>query len=137
MGRDDDESQDAPKRILLVDDDPMVSSTVSRALARAGWIVTPCPDPAAGVRAFAEQRFDALVTDFAMPQMTGVELAETLRERAPDLPVLFLSGWKVEGERLRSLGNARAMQKPFRARELVDEVHALFSDAPGDPVDDD
>ncbi|HVU22184.1 MAG TPA: response regulator, partial [Rhizomicrobium sp.] len=64
-------------------------------------------------------RPDVLIVDYAMPGMTGAQLAERARLKHPDLPVIFASGYAETSALERSLdGNACILRKPFRLDEL-------------------
>lgn len=81
------------KRILLVDDDPLILHLFTEILSDAGYLVSPCSSAVAAVEQFrTKRRFDVLMTDFQMPVMNGVTLANLLTAVARKLPVLIVSG---------------------------------------------
>lgn len=81
-------------RVLVVDDDRLVLESTSAMLEDLGHSVVKAESPEAAVAAMtAVGPFDILVTDHAMPRMTGVELARTLRRSIPELPVVLVSGF--------------------------------------------
>lgn len=87
-------------RVLVVDDDRLVLESTSAMLEDLGHSVVKAETPEQAVATMeAEGPFDILVTDQAMPRMTGVELARTLRKATPDLPVVLVSGFAnlIEG----------------------------------------
>ncbi|MEM9061147.1 MAG: ATP-binding protein [Pseudomonadota bacterium] len=120
-----------PARVLVAEDDPDVLSVLVRSLTRAGYTVTSVANGDLAVEAFrSAERFDVLVTDLVMPgTLQGADLAAALREHAPDLPVVFLSGYAreatIHGNGLRP-GDIRLM-KPFRSIELVNAVEAALN----------
>lgn len=84
----------APIRVLVVDDEPQICEFVSRVLESAGYGVTTADSgPAAIAAVQRDGPPDLLLTDFKMPQMDGDELAARLRQSAPDLKVLYLTGY--------------------------------------------
>ena len=86
-------ASDQPMSILIVDDEEGVRRYVDRVLSGAGYRTTIAIDGADAIAASArEGRFDLLLTDVAMPKMTGAELARRLRLNDPDLKVLYLTG---------------------------------------------
>jgi CheY-like chemotaxis protein len=82
-------------RVLIVDDEPLMRELVERVLRDAGY-ETACASDGddAIVVAGNGAPFDLLVTDEMMPRMTGHQLARSMRERYPDLKVLYLTGYR-------------------------------------------
>lgn len=85
----------AGERVLLVDDNESLGLAAQRLLERHGYEVTFFSDPEKALGAFAMSpaRFDVLVTDFNMPQQTGVQLAEGIRQIKAGMPCILLSGF--------------------------------------------
>ena len=117
-------------RVLLVEDEDMVRRVAERALVRAGYRVVSASDGEDGLSAFdSSGPFDILISDVVMPGIDGPAMARALRKRAPDLPVLFMSGY-AEGQ-LRDeleLAAAHFIAKPFSVREITDKVAAILSE---------
>ena len=118
----------AGKRILLVDDEPMVRETMSEILALHGAEVRTAVDGEDGFQLWRAEAFDLLVTDQRMPRCTGLELLARIRAEGSAVPVLIVSGYGMEGmrevqdqdPRLRILG------KPFDTAQLVKLVQGLL-----------
>jgi two-component system, cell cycle sensor histidine kinase and response regulator CckA len=118
------------RRVLVAEDDAVVRSMLKRLLQEAGFEVRTARhgDEALGIAFRGSGAFDLVVTDVRMPVMDGWELARRLRERWPDLPLLFISGYDVE----LSAGSRRAgprqalLRKPFDLDELIHEVGRLL-----------
>jgi CheY-like chemotaxis protein len=87
---------DAP-RILVVDDDEAVRYAVCLALSVLGCVADPVSGAAEALDAFRPGRYQAVVTDVAMPFMSGLELARRLRVLEPDLPIMIFSGSPSSG----------------------------------------
>jgi CheY-like chemotaxis protein len=110
------------KTVLVVDDEPTIARIVGLHLRRAGFEVLVFTSPRE-VLSYWEQfpdRVLALVTDLSMPLMSGLELADALRQGRPCLPVLFLTGhsqWAVEV--LEHGGDCAVLSKPFQRLDLV------------------
>jgi len=83
------------ERILLVDDEQILANLAAAFLTQAGYAVTKFYDPASALAAFRSHPYDydLLLTDLAMPGMTGVDLAERMRELRPELPVVLCTGY--------------------------------------------
>lgn len=119
--------------VLVAEDDPAVRRLVVSTLQSRGFHVLPCSTGAEARRLFAanEEAVRVLITDVVMSGMSGTELARRLRERRPDLPVLYISGYAgdvVNGQALRETGGY-LLKKPFSPDELVRTVEELLAEA--------
>jgi two-component system, cell cycle sensor histidine kinase and response regulator CckA len=125
--------------ILLVEDEDLVRSLARRVLEGRGYQVYAAPCGAEALELFDQLpgRPDLVVTDVVMPGMGGRELAERLRDRQPDLPVLFMSGYTTD-DVLRQGIQAEAvhfLQKPFTPDSLARKVRdVLLKSADGQPA---
>ncbi|MGB3740350.1 MAG: PAS domain-containing protein, partial [Pontixanthobacter sp.] len=111
-----------PLRILAVDDDVLVLFGTVALLEDLGHAVVEASSGAEAMDMFEQQQgFDLVITDQAMPNMTGVELAQALRKRAPDLPIILASGY---AEMPEGAGDAIAhrLEKPFNDGLLRDAI---------------
>ncbi|MEW6323176.1 MAG: response regulator [Acidobacteriota bacterium] len=110
------------KTVMVVDDDPMMLEVLVRILRRENYeLVTAADGPDALLR--LEERggtVDLLVTDFAMPQMKGRELAERIRQRCPEVKILYQTGFSdmLFEDRLELDEHEAFLEKPFTARGL-------------------
>ena len=111
---------------LVVDDEPLVRTLVSTLLRRRGWSVIEAADGPSAL-ALAPETLGLLVTDYDMPAITGVALAEQLRLRDDRLPVLVVSGHPEIAGELSSLWGPRAafVSKPFPLEELVATIRLI------------
>ena len=116
-------------RILLVEDEDMVRAVAERALARQGYEVTTAADGEEGLeKVRAGGSFDLVVSDVVMPSMDGPAMARELRKIAPDMPVLFMSGYAEE--QLRSeidIENMHFIPKPFSVQQIANKVAEVLS----------
>ena len=117
------------RRILVAEDDALVSALIERLLAEEGHQVHTARHGEEALRLALQGPVDLLVTDVRMPVMDGWELSRRLRERWPDLPVLFISGYDVEltraaGDRRHAVG--AFLRKPFDPDELIRQVMLLL-----------
>ncbi|HEX8388448.1 MAG TPA: response regulator [Sphingomonas sp.] len=114
-------------RILLAEDDQVMREYLARALERSGYSVTAVDRGTAAIPLLETERFDLLLTDIVMPEMDGIELAQKAGEMAPDLRVMFITGFAaVTLKAGDAVPNARVLSKPFHLRDLVMEVDRLF-----------
>lgn len=117
--------------LLVVEDEPALRTLVSEALRRAGFDVLTAADPAEALECASTQQIDLLVSDIVMPGSSGIDLAQELRRRTPDLPVVFMSGYAEDSmlERLAVDSNTAFIAKPFRMAELIQIARALTDGA--------
>jgi two-component system cell cycle sensor histidine kinase/response regulator CckA len=116
------------RKVVLVDDDPLVRSAVTRALRRAGISVDAVSVPVDS--ADLERRLqgaDALITDVVMPGLTGPDLVDELRRRGVRTPVIFVSGHAEHAliERVRGAPNALLLAKPFTTDDILARLDEL------------
>ena len=117
-------------RILLAEDDEVMRTYLTRALERAGYLVTAVDNGAAALPLIEGERFDLLLTDIVMPEMDGIELAQRASAASPDLRVMFITGFAAVTLRAgQALPAARVLSKPFHLRDLIGEVDRLFQGA--------
>lgn len=116
-------------RILLAEDDESLRRFLQRALEKAGHEVRGVPDGIEAADALTADRFDLILADIVMPGMDGIELARRARDRWPDVPVLFITGFAAVALRARNEFDRRAkiMSKPFHLRDLVREVEKILA----------
>ncbi len=116
-----------PRRILLVEDDPVINQTVADRLAAEGYDVVRAYDGPGAVAACAESRPDAVVLDVMLPGFDGVEVCRRIQADRP-VPVLMLTARDDESDILVGLGVGADdyLTKPFRMKELVARISALL-----------
>ncbi len=114
-------------RILLAEDDSVMREYLTRALERSGYAVTAVDRGTAALPLIESEHFDLLLTDIVMPEMDGIELAQRVSDIAPDMRVMFITGFAAVTLRAgKQMPNARVLSKPFHLRDLVLEVDRLF-----------
>jgi signal transduction histidine kinase/ActR/RegA family two-component response regulator len=123
--------------ILLVDDDATVRETCAAALRQFGHRVEVAETPAAALALARSDpgRFDLLVTDVLMPDLTGPQLAAQVRASCPDVPVLFISGYPDDA--LSAAAELppgdRFLSKPFTPSKLGAAVEEILAARRGQP----
>jgi len=117
----------APVKVLVVEDDPAVRSSLERSLAFEGYAVVTAADGEAGLAAVADHRPDAVVLDLGLPRVDGLEVCRRLRARGDDVPILVLTARGALGDRVAGLdaGADDYLPKPFALEELLARLRAL------------
>ena len=119
-------------RVLLVDNEPQVMTILGEMLREAGHHVVPVASGAEALRVFLPGRFDLVLTNVGMAGMNGWELAERIRARDAEVPLVFITGWGLHEEdqaRCRGLRISSLLFKPVRP----DQLHATVQAVLGDP----
>jgi DNA-binding NtrC family response regulator len=113
------------RRVLLIDDCDELLSLMACVLLENGFEVEATNRPAEVCRLALTGRFDLLITDIFMPEMKGNTLIGMLRVSGFKAPILVVSGYVgcLEASRLRELGVAGVVPKPFRMATLLNAVH--------------
>jgi DNA-binding response OmpR family regulator len=125
-------SQNITKHILIVDDEMHFRYGVTVALKQAGYKVSEAEDGSKALSMICKGtnggQFDLIVLDIQMPRMMGNELYEVMRMNGIKVPVLFVTGY-ADSEiisRLKRMGNADILNKPFAPSELVARIDERF-----------
>ena len=118
--------------ILVVDDEELVRASVQAFLGNCGLTVLDCANASEALRVSSglKDSLVLLVTDIAMPGMSGMELAQALVQQIPDLPILFMSGYAVAGNGHQQFRHAKFLQKPFTRAELMNSLCAELETCP-------
>jgi len=111
-------------RILVVDDQKDVRTMISMVLRVNQFEVAEAGTAAAGLQLFREQAFDTVIVDINLGDSNGLDLVRDMRDLAPDLPVVAVSGMSAfDGASMSDqLTRVIYLQKPFRPAELVRAV---------------
>ncbi len=117
-------------RVLLVDDEQQIVDYEVQTLEKAGYITHATTSSVAALNLFKEQgkMLDLVITDMAMPEMTGLQLFRKIRKIRPDIPVLLCTGYSehVTAESSAEMGIDGYLAKPFTAEQLAGEVYRLL-----------
>jgi signal transduction histidine kinase len=117
-----------PRRIALVDDEPLVARATERLLAHFGYEVTLLSSGAEVLRGLDANpaAFELVLTDQTMPEMTGLELTRALRAKGLRVPVLLVTGLPTEIDVSSITPPFRVLGKPYRSEELLSALSALL-----------
>ena len=116
-------------RILIVDDEPEIREEMAEYLAGKGYRVIVAGDGPEGLAKFQADPCDLAITDMKMPGMAGAEVIRRLREIAPGLPVVVLTGHysTPDLEDARRAGAGAVLHKPVRLRQLHETLKMLLA----------
>lgn len=119
--------------ILVVDDEPLVRTTLKTVLGRAGHTVIFCESGQKAFAAFKERAFDAVLSDVRMPQGDGAWLLREIRKTAAGLPVFLMTGL-MDDPRLNGVifdDRTKLLRKPLDLRRLIAMLADIESDKTG------
>lgn len=108
------------KRILIIEDNPMVVASLDFKLSKDGYEVILSADGRDGLQQLKSQEFDLVITDLMLPFVTGIQIIEHIKSNKPELPVIVLST-STQEEVITdafSLGVQDFITKPFSPNEL-------------------
>ena len=116
-------------RILVVEDDKLLNSTLCYNLSMSGYDVDSALSKGAAMRFFAEQTYGLAVLDVNLPDGNGFDLCRAMKKKNPDTAVIFLTARDLESDQLRGfeLGADDYVLKPFPIRVVQEKVSALLS----------
>jgi DNA-binding NtrC family response regulator len=111
--------------ILCIDDEPAVGVVLEQTLAELGHEAILATSVEEGMNALARQSFDLVISDFRMPDATGLDLIERVRQQGLDLPVIIMTAYSSVENAVLSMrhGAADYLTKPLRAEALRLAVH--------------
>lgn len=115
--------------ILVVDDDEQIREVLTDMLTIDGYHITACPDGFKALKAFAQDKFDLVITDLGMPGMSGLELAETIHNKDPKIPIAMITGWgmQLHEDEVKLKGVQSVISKPFHLKDIKELIASLFT----------
>ncbi len=120
------------ERILLIDDEELIVTSIRNMLQRLGYRVTAMNDTREALRLFSADpsQFDLVVTDQTMPFMTGENLGKEVMRIRPAIPVILCTGYadSITSEKAKEMGFRGFILKPFTVREGANLIHQVLHD---------
>jgi len=115
------------RRILVVDDEALVSDSICRILVLVHYVVETVTSAKDALAAFQLGKFDLVITDYEMADTKGDQLAAAIKAVAPEQPILMITAY---GENLRMAGSFplavdSVISKPFDVRDFREKVHQM------------
>ncbi|MEE9275884.1 MAG: response regulator [bacterium] len=116
-----------PSRILVIDDDLDIINSLENLFEGDGHRVEAFVDAREGLKRFAEAPFDLVITDLVMPELSGWDVAETVKKKGGKVPVILITGWgdDLDFARIEKSGISQVIAKPFNmatVRKAVSEA---------------
>ncbi len=120
-------------RILIIDDDELVRTSVSRLLQAKGHDVDVADNGVAGVKRFRDDPVDLVITDIFLPKKDGLAIIQELKRDFPEVKILaFSGGGLVDHESVlqsaKGLGADHCLPKPVKSVDLFATIKQLFDD---------
>jgi DNA-binding response OmpR family regulator len=116
------------RKILLVEDDQILSIALRKGLESEGYAVEIAGDGPAGRRAATEKQFDMIILDVMLPKQSGFDVCEQLRGAGNESPIIMLTARNMEVEKVQGfkLGADDYITKPFSLSELFARIEAIL-----------
>jgi two-component system OmpR family response regulator len=117
------------RRLLLVEDDPRVGRFIAQGLRGEGYDVDWAMTAEDGLTQTSTRSFDVVLLDHMLPDRSGIEVAQTLRSRGNQVPILMLTARDAPEDRQAAFaaGATDFMGKPFRFDELLERIQTLLA----------
>jgi CheY-like chemotaxis protein len=126
------------KRILVVDDDPLITTAIRSWLSNQDFEVVTADGAATGLAALDQSAFDLMIIDIFMPHMRGFESIRIFHQSAPGIPLIAISGYVFAEQRTPApdflqmalqLGATRCLRKPFGPATLLNVINQCIVEA--------
>jgi len=115
-------------KILVVEDEEGARNAIVGILAKSGLDAVGAADCPEALAIFdGEGGFDLVLTDLTLPGPSGWDVSRAVKERAPDMPVVLMSGWDIDGkdEEITKSGISRVLTKPVAMKDLLSTINEL------------
>jgi CheY-like chemotaxis protein len=121
-------------RVLVIDDEPTVRGFVCDLLEGLGYDADDAEDGRQGLSLLQQYRYDLVITDLQMPNVTGWDVVNAVRGRLPTMPILMISGFATEDDmrQARQVG-VPLLRKPFSVAELQRLIRELLAAGASEP----
>ena len=124
-------AMNAVRKVLVVDDDPVIGKSFDRVLARKGYLVVSAENGQEALNKLAKEEYDAVFTDIKMPGMDGLEVAERVRAKRPWTPVVIITGYGTAENQARAeaAGVRDFLRKPLSPEMIERSLDAAVATA--------
>ena len=116
-------------RLLAIDDQQVILDLISAMGQSLGYEVRTAASGEEGLRLAEREAFDAVLTDLALPRLSGLEVARQISRLRPGVPIILVTGWATElkPEELAEAGITEVLYKPFRIDQLTSVVRSVVA----------
>src|SRR5512146_1457523 len=116
----------ALRKVLVVDDDPVVGKSFDRVLSGKGYAVITAADGSEALDKLAREDYDAVFADIKMPGMSGIEVAARIKAARPWLPVVIVTGYGTDANeaKAKEAGVAAFLRKPLSPEMIEHSAEA-------------
>jgi DNA-binding NtrC family response regulator len=118
------------ERILLVDDDLLITENYQIALTKLGYDITVmnCSKSALDIFKLYPHRYDLIITDYNMPNLNGIDLAQEIYKFRSDIPIILFTGFSDESleEKARTAGIRSFVTKPIMMRNMAKIIRDIL-----------
>ena len=122
------------ERIIFVDDEKGAVDAIQPMLENLGYNVTPRTSSIEALEAFRNnpERFDLVITDQTMPNMTGKDLAKELMSIRPDIPIILCTGFseQIDEKKAKAMGISAFVMKPIVMRDIANTIREVLDHPP-------
>jgi CheY-like chemotaxis protein len=120
----------ASRKVLVVDDDPVVRQSFNRVLTNKGYAVITAETGEEALRKLNEEKYDAVYTDIRMPGMNGLDVAEQIKARRPWTPVVIITGYGTDAAeaRAKAAGVSSFLHKPLSPEMIESSARDVMAE---------
>ena len=120
----------ALRKVLVVDDDPVVGKSFDRVLSGKGYAVITASNGAEALKKLETEDYDVVFTDIKMPGMSGLDMAEQVKQRRPWMPVVIVTGYGSPGNEARAeaAGVSGFLRKPLSPEMIEGSAEKAWSE---------
>jgi len=110
--------------IMIVDDEPLVLGSLTKLMMEMGYSVTPCRDGNEAMDNFISNKIDVVITDVKMPEISGIELLENIRNINKEIPVILMTAYTQTDVAIAGIrhGAFDFIVKPYNPEYLVSSI---------------
>lgn len=116
-------------KILVVDDQVVILDLIRAMGKSSGFEIKTAQNGSEGLQMALSEKFDIILTDLAMPGLSGLELAREVKKKYAHIPIILITGWEVNLDKaqLEVAGILEVLYKPFRLEQLTDIINNIVN----------